>query len=111
MFKNNNICVIIFPSHMTHIIQQFDQVIAKQLKTALGQVARHILNDIDDNGKHQSKTIRYVQIQALIDAHRVAITQEKCRIAFDICGLFPRNQGKVISNKLIKKSAYKLHHS
>ena len=48
-FKNANIEVIIFPPHMTHIIQPFDKVIARPLKQILRQIANDIINEYAEN--------------------------------------------------------------
>jgi hypothetical protein len=47
-FKNAKIDVVIFPPHMTHIMQPFDRVIARPLKDCLGRIARAMINEVPE---------------------------------------------------------------
>jgi len=104
MFKANNIEVVIFPPHMTHLIQPYDRVIARPFKQALQQFANKILNEYGDDASSWTKVRRLAQVTALIDAHRVATTTINCRKAFEVCGLYPRNPQKILKAKGVKNS-------
>lgn len=104
LFKSNHISVIIFPPHMTHIFQPFDRVIARPLKECLSRIAKEIIDYIIEENQNKAFIIRSTQIQALIDAHRVATTQHNCMKAFESCGLFPRDITKILNNKNVKES-------
>ena len=104
-FKEANIDVVIFPPHMTHIMQPFDRVIARPLKDCLSRIARELVNDFDPDDQNTVPTLRLVQVMSLIDAHRVATTARNCSVAFAECGLYPYNPDRVLSNKQIRRSS------
>ena len=81
-FKNANIEVVIFPPHMTHIMQPFDRVIARPLKDCLGRIARAMIKEFTEDDQNSVPTIRLVQVLSLIDACRVATTAHNCKVAF-----------------------------
>ena len=103
-FKKANIDVVIFPPHMTHIMQPFDRVIARPLKDCLGRIARAMISVIPENEQNSVPTIRLVQVRSLIDACRVATTVHNCQTAFSECGLFPYDPSKIFGNKQVRKS-------
>lgn len=111
LFKSYHISVIIFPPHMTHIFQPFDRVIARPLKDCLSRIAKEIIDSINEESQDKTFVIRSTQIQALIDAHRVATTQKNCQKAFEACGLFPRDSDKILNHKSVKKSAQSFIHT
>lgn len=49
LFKSENIEVIIFPPHLTHLLQPFDRVVSRPLKDALSRIASQIINEIDED--------------------------------------------------------------
>ena len=104
IFKKANIEVIIFPPHLTHIMQPFDRVVARPLKDALPRIASHIIDEIDENEQEKISVVRTAEIQGFVDAHRIATTTHNCRIAFEACGLLPRNPEKILKNKNVHVS-------
>jgi hypothetical protein len=103
-FKNAKIDVVIFPPHMTHIMQPFDRVIARPLKDCLGRIARAMINEVPEDEQNSVPTMRLVQVRSLIDACRVATTAHNCQVAFSECGLYPYDPSKVLGNKQVRKS-------
>ena len=104
LFKSENIEVIMFPPHLTHIIQPFDRVRARPLKDSLSRITAHLITEIDENEQEKIPVLRSAEIRGFIDAHRISTTSHNCETAFDACGLFPRNPQKVLSHKLVKVS-------
>ena len=104
-FKKNFIEVVIFPPHLTHIMQPFDKVVARPLKDCLSKIARQLAEEQASGDHNTVSLIRFIQIKSLIDAHRVATTTYNCAKAFESCGIFPYDPTKVITNKLIKRSS------
>ena len=103
-FSAAKIDVVIFPPHMTHILQPFDKVIARPLKDCLSSIARAIIEEYDEYDKTKRGVLRLTQIQALVDAYRSTSTIYNCKKAFESCGLFPRCPDKILQNKDVKKS-------
>ena len=103
-FKEAHIDVVIFPPHMTHIMQPFDRVIARPLKDCLSRIAREMINDCPDDLQDSVPIMRAVQVRSLIDACRVATTAHNCQVAFAECGLYPYDPSRVLSNKQVRRS-------
>lgn len=53
LFKTENIRVIIFTSHITHLIQPFDRIIARHLKDALTWLASYLIDEIDKENQEK----------------------------------------------------------
>ena len=104
LFKNAYIDVIIFPSHLTHLMQPFDVIIAAPFKKALSELGYALLSLVDHKNLNESEFIRLVQVVAIIDAHRKAVTITNCSKAFSNSGLFPRDPEIVLGKKNVKKS-------
>ena len=104
IFKDAYIDVIIFPPHMTHIMQPFDRVIARPLKDCLARIARELIEEYSPEDQSSVPVLRKVQIMSIIDAHRVATTTRNCRVAFAECGIYPYDPNKILKNKQVKNS-------
>ena len=85
LFKSENIEVIIFPPHLTHLLQPFDRVVSRPLKDALSRIASQIINEIDEDQETKSSVLRSAQIQSLLDAYRISTTRHNCITAFEAC--------------------------
>ena len=105
LFHNTHIDVIIFPPHLTHLIQPFDTTLARPLKKALKAFAQTIYELLSKEEQSVTSLLRLAQVIAIIDACTVARTITNCRVAFKSCGLFPRNANEVLSKKGVRKSS------
>ena len=103
-FKEANIAVIIFPPHMTHIMQPFDTTVARPLKKALQRFADDLLQNLNTEGSTLSSMLRLAQVVAIIDAVTVSTTITNCAKAFKSCGIFPRNIDEIIRKDGVRKS-------
>jgi len=77
----------------------------------LSRIAKEIIDCINEENQYKQIAIKSSQIQAPIDAHRVAPTQKNWQKAFEICRLFPRNSTKILNHKSVKKSKQSFIHT
>ena len=86
-------------------MQPFDVIIASPFKKAMSELAHALVEYINKEELKETEFIRLVQIVAIIDAHRKAVTITNCSKAFLNSGLFPWNPEIVLKKKGVKKSA------
>ena len=101
-FKKANIDIIIFPPHLTHLMQPFGTAVARSLKQLLKRFANEIINECKPEQHSMTSFLRLTQVIGIIDAISVSTTISNCKISFKNCGLFPRDQ-----NEIWKKSGIK----
>lgn len=103
-FRDAKIDVIIFPPHLTHLMQPFDTTVARPLKQALKRLANEILSVCSPEQQTITSFLRLAQVIGIIDAVRASTLITNCKIAFKCCGLFPRDQNEVLVKSGIKNS-------
>ena len=103
-FARANIVVIIFPPHMTHLMQPFDTTVARPLKKVLQDVANQLLQNISKDDASHTNVLRLAQVIAIIDAVTSSTKITTCMVAFKSCGIFPRNIHEVIGKDGVSKS-------
>ena len=104
-FQRAYIIVIIFPPHLTHLMQPFDTTVARPLKKALKSFASALLERMKTDEQNFSGFLRLAQVVAIIDSITVSTTITNCANAFRCCGLYPRNIDEVLAKEGIKRSS------
>ena len=102
----NNIQVIIFPAHTTHVSQPFDVSVAASLKAAIKRLTDNIPTYMQKKIQNfnQAQRSRYVIIQALCDAYDISTTSRNLRSGFAKCGIYPLDFQPLRDNPLIRSS-------
>ena len=102
----NNIQVIIFPAHTTHVSQPFDVAVAASLKAAIKRLTESIPTYMQKKIQNLSQAAknRYIIIQALCDAYDSACTSRNLRSGFAKCGIYPLDFQPLRDNPLIRSS-------
>ena len=100
--QRNNITVITFPSHLTHVLQPFDVVIAAPLKSYIKSLLRRykkqFLDEKDESEKLNEKEKQKIIIFSLLDGFSQASTMINLEQAFKKTGLVPYNPNKVLQS-------------
>ena len=104
LLKACNVRVITFPPHSTHILQPFDVVIAKSLKTEFTKIYKSKQRLIKE--KTLTADIkRELAVAALIEAYKRVITYDSCRRAFEQSGLAPFSPVAMLSGRGINPNS------
>src|SRR5690606_4462397 len=107
LLKKNNIKVITFPSHTTHIVQPIDRSIAFPFKQELTRLFRKYQNlsisFSDSSDLTKTEKTRFLQSLAIIDAAKRACTFINIQNGFRICGLYPPSKETLLNNQRIRK--------
>ena len=103
-FKKAHIDIIIFPPHLTHLMQPFDTTVARPLKQSLKRFANEIINECKPEQHSMASFLRLTQVIGIIDAIRVSTTISNCKISFKNCGFFPRDQSEILKKSGIKNT-------
>ena len=102
----NNVRVIIFPAHTSHVVQLFDVCIARAFKGYL-RTAKDTMSpwlQIKLQHLNQSAQKRYILVLSIIDAWKKAATTSNICSAWEKAGLFPLNSQRVIQSPYVRAS-------
>lgn len=99
--KKNNIRVITFPPHNTHILQPFDVVIAKMLKSKIRAYFNKYIKK--DNNLKKSEII-YLLILSIEAGWKTSINTVNAITAFSTTGLFPFDVSMPLQSKYVVDS-------
>ena len=89
LFRKENIDLLILPSHLTHILQPFDVVIASELKITFRSCLLEHFNHNQKLNLSNAAKLRLNYVGAFLDAVKKSLTISKCRKAFESTGLYP----------------------
>ena len=91
LMKENNINLLILPSHVTHFLQMFDVALASPLKTHFGSIFRRKLKENSNDPSFASNVakIRNAAIHAVITAWEAVCNLENCVNAAKKTGMYP----------------------
>ena len=107
LLRENNIIVITFPAHTSHICQPIDRSIAFPFKQELMKLYRKyqkISFSFTDSGNLTEKEkIRFAISLAVIDACKRACTIVNIQNGFRVCGLYPPCKETLLNNPRIRK--------
>ena len=100
----NNVRVIVFPSHTTHVLQPFDVALASPLKNAIRRFGSNIPSHIEKKAECLSPTAknRYFVVHTLIDAWSSVCTMRNIEGAWAKTGLYPFDFGPLEENRYIR---------
>ena len=94
--KNKNIDCVLFPSHLTHVLQPFDFGVAGPLKQSLERIRDFLTTAAFDETKIDD--LRKLVLEGFVDACQSQVTILTCRQAFAKTGIFPRNPAMVLDD-------------
>lgn len=96
--RDNNVKVITFPPHNTHILQPFDVVIARMLKAHIRKYFnKYIKNDIN----FKKDEIIYLLILAIEAGWKTSINSVNAITAFSTTGIFPFDSTNPLQSKYV----------
>ena len=102
----NNVSVIVFPSHTTHVIQPFDVGLAAPLKCYIkklsGTIPQFMVNI--SQGFNNAQRSRYFMAHTLIDAWQSVTSQRNIQSAWDKTGIYPINENRPRQNVLVRQT-------
>lgn len=105
LFKNN-IRVIVFPAHNSHITQPFDVGLASPLKAAFknqsGEIPKWLQQKLAGYTKTAKK--RCILVICIIDAWKKSATTNNIKSAWRKAGLSPFDPQIVLSNQYVRES-------
>ena len=106
LFVMNNIKVIVFPAHTSHVIQPFDISVASPLKTALKKAKYNIPKWLEQKLQRMTATAknRYMMVLSLLDAWSQAATIKNIKSGWEASGIVPFNKERLLSNRFVRKT-------
>ena len=101
--QSNNITVLTFPPHCTHVLQPFDVQIGKELKAVFSKIYINLVKEKFTSKKHEETLglpqYRYCAVSAIIRAYASVINTESAKSAFIHAGLCPFNSGIILQGR------------
>lgn len=101
LLRDNNIVVLTFPPHCTHILQPFDVTIARSFKSKIREFYNKYKIGKESLSERESK---YLLILAVISAWKSAINIGSATTAFQITGLYPFDEKNPLSSPYTQPS-------
>ena len=99
--KKHNIIVIIFPSHVSHILQPFDVGCASPLKSMFKKLIIQFSKKIPKDGRSFADYMRLVCVSAFLEAADRTLTMTNSKMSFQRAGLFPFNPCAIKNNPYV----------
>ena len=102
--NQNNIKLITFPSHCTHVLQPFDVSVARALKSRIttSKINKE-LNDFVSTLPTKAAKARYITIYSMCESWRM-IPQLILQNAFKATGIHPLDEDTAVNNKYVYPS-------
>lgn len=105
LLKDNNIHVITFPLHCTHVMQPFDVVLANSFKCRVRQLYKdYSKNFAPKDLNKREEFAEQVIYMAAIDAYKQSFNQKFLHIAFSVTGMCPFNLKQLMTRDGITKN-------
>lgn len=102
--NQNNIKLITFPSHCTHVLQPFDVSVARRLKSRITtSKTNKELNDFVSTLPTKTAKARYLTIYSMCESWRM-IPQLILQNAFKATGIHPFDEETAVNNKYVYPS-------
>ena len=104
-FIQNNVNILILPSHTSHVCQPFDVGLASPMKRRIKdftQCPSTIIQDHMTEYQTQAAKQRILVIAAIINAWNQTATPLNCLSSFSSTGIYPYNLQKVLSNRFVR---------
>jgi hypothetical protein len=99
----NNIRVLTFPSHYSHVLQLFDMPVASPLKAAFKDAFTRFENEVFKGIGHvprqKSARLRRTLVPTFVKVCRAAMILANCACGFKPTGLFPYDPSQPMSAK------------
>ena len=102
LLRKANVKVLILPSHVTHVLQMFDRVLASVLKSHFGTAYRKLLKQPVAEASALAHA-RACAVQAFIDAWRIASTPSNCLAAAKAVGVYPYDPEAAIKSPFVRE--------
>ena len=99
--KKNNIMVIIFPSHISHIIQPFDVGCGSPLKSMFKKLLSQFTKKIKRGNSSFNDYMRLISVSAFLEAVDRTVTMWNMKAAFQKAGLVPFDSKKIDENPFV----------
>ena len=107
-FLKNNVIVVCFPSHTTHVLQPFDVGIAAPFKRELKKKYRmHLRSEwksVEGENLNEAEKKRIALVSAIIDATDISFTRTNCIHAWRATGLHPLDKNRVLKSQKVIQS-------
>lgn len=113
LLQENNIMMVTFPAHSSHILQMLDLVInpvfKRNLRSYWNAYNRKLVYKLEGENKEEIEACkteqdRFVLISAVIDAYASSATIMNCKSAFMASGVLPFNPDKPLNNERLSKT-------
>lgn len=104
-FIQNNVNLLILPSHTSHVCQPFDVGLASPMKRRIKdfiQCPSTLIQDHMAQYQTQAAKQRILVIAAIINAWHQTATPLNCLSSFYSTGIYPYNIQKVLSNRFVR---------
>ena len=105
-FRNNNVMVITFPSHLTHIMQPFDVGLAYPMKAYHKNILRKLKKSIKrNNGNDYVLSIsdkRILLMESVLDSLQQTLIHSNITNSFMATGICPYNPSIVLSSPYVR---------
>ena len=106
LLKDNNITILTYPAHCTHVLQPLDIGIfgpfKKLFKIEKRKISKEKITFLGDQPSDRSKQ-RVVTVMACIEALHMCCTGRKIEKAFQYSGLFPRDPEQTLRNPRVNQ--------
>ena len=99
--QRHNVMMIVFPSHLSHIIQPFDVGCGSPLKTMFKKLLIEIGSQIQNDNMSITDWMRLVAITSFTEAIERTITPWNVSSAFKRSCLFPFDPNMIINNSFV----------
>ena len=100
--KSQNIILLTFPSHHTHVLQMIDVVIARSFKAEIKKEVRIQLPV--GCSSHTAKEYKKILLLCIVTAVQKSCTNANAKRAFSTTGLFPFDPTKPLSSPYVRSS-------